>query len=149
MFLLCLQGSGTVQCYSGCKSNGRHSSCLWEGYIWVGRWVICTRNNWGKIPGRIKSSVRVLGSDCKRYRNSEARKITVGEKSKSSHSERDCKKPLFLSQMSAVNSVALITLGKTEIKTVWYSTSALDNSSTPHSENSMLTTQRRKPTTNY
>ena len=57
--------------------------------------------NWG---GGVKSSVRVLGSACKHHRNSEARMITGGKKSNSSPFERDCKKPLFLSQMSAGNS---------------------------------------------
>lgn len=109
---LCTQGSSTVQCYSGCKCNGRHSSRLRGGFIWVGRWIIRTWNNWGETPGWIKSSVRVFGSDCKRYRNSEARKITQGEKPKSSLFERDRKKPLFLSWVSAVNSGALIALGK-------------------------------------
>ena len=33
----------------------------------------------GENTGGIKSSVRVLGSGCKHYRNSEARKITGGE----------------------------------------------------------------------
>lgn len=68
----------------------------------------------GENIGGIKSSVSVLGSGCKHYRNSEARKITGGEKSKSSHFERDCKKLLFLSQMSAVNSGSYHP-GKTEI----------------------------------
>lgn len=104
IFLLCLHGSGTGQYYSGCKSNGRHSSCLWQGYTWVGRWVIGTWNNWEKKLGGVKSSVRVLGSACKPHRNSEARTITGGKKSNSSPFERDCKKPLFLSQMSAGNS---------------------------------------------
>ena len=75
----------------------------------------------GKYWG-IKSSVRVLGSGCKHYRNSEARKIT-GEKSKSSNFERDCKKPLFLSRMSAVNSGSYHP-GKTELNAMWYSTPA-------------------------
>lgn len=127
------RGSHTVQHYSGCKCNGKYNSCLWGGYIWVGKWIICTWNNWGEIPGRMKSMVRVLSSECKHYRNSEARKIPQGDQSKSRHFERDCKKPHFLSQVSAVNTVAAITLGKTEIKTVWYSTPVLEYSSTSHS----------------
>ena len=58
----------------------------------------------GEKTGGVKSSVRVLGSACKPHRNSEARTITGGKKSNSSPFERDCKKPLFLSQMSAGNS---------------------------------------------
>lgn len=104
IFLLCLHGSGTEQCYSGCKSNGRQVPASDKVTSGLGDEWLVHEIIGGKKLGGIKSSVRVLGSACKHYRNSEARKITGGKKSNSNPFERDCKKPLFLSQMSAGNS---------------------------------------------